>query len=275
MTVASARLVVDASGLPFRRGALPAGGDRAQPAGGARPGCWPRACSARRPGTTSSSRRSIRSSSDRSTTSCSLSPPIGVSLVAGQLTSRIRAQSRNRADAGGAGHRALPPHARPGGGEDPGRRGLSRRARAGGRTLRGADLPRPGGRGRRGSRRILPAPYVLEGEGAGGRRLGLPRPRTAGRFTDTLPASTGYYVPLLREDGAVGVLGIRRPPEEVLTLAQRDLIEVFCAAQLALERGKRDLAGPPASRRSCWRNRRSCTTRCSMACPTSCARPWP
>jgi two-component system sensor histidine kinase KdpD len=57
--------------------------------------------------------------------------------------------------------------------------------------------------------------------------------RVAGRFTDTLPSSAGYYVPLLRDDGAVGVLGIRRPQEQMLTLAQRDLIEVF-ARQLAL-----------------------------------------
>jgi two-component system sensor histidine kinase KdpD len=69
--------------------------------------------------------------------------------------------------------------------------------------------------------------------------------RPAGRFTDTLPSSAGYYVPLLREGGAVGVLGIRLPQpertatslrlpaERALTLAQRDLIDVF-ARQLAL-----------------------------------------
>jgi len=57
--------------------------------------------------------------------------------------------------------------------------------------------------------------------------------RPAGRFTDTLPASTGYYVPLVREDHAVGVLGITLPPDAGLTLAQRDLLESF-AQQLAL-----------------------------------------
>ncbi|HXC02928.1 MAG TPA: sensor histidine kinase KdpD [Opitutaceae bacterium] len=55
----------------------------------------------------------------------------------------------------------------------------------------------------------------------------------AGRFTDTLPGSVGYYLPLLRDDNAVGVLGVKLPPEKSLTLAQRDLLEAF-ARQLAL-----------------------------------------
>ncbi len=57
--------------------------------------------------------------------------------------------------------------------------------------------------------------------------------KKAGRFTDTLPSAEGFYVPLLREDAAVGVLVVRVPPEAVLTLAQRDLVESF-ATQLAL-----------------------------------------
>ena len=57
--------------------------------------------------------------------------------------------------------------------------------------------------------------------------------KKAGRFTDTLPSAEGFYVPLLREDAAVGVLVVRVPPEATLTLAQRDLIESF-ATQLAL-----------------------------------------
>ncbi|HVT71629.1 MAG TPA: sensor histidine kinase KdpD [Lacunisphaera sp.] len=56
--------------------------------------------------------------------------------------------------------------------------------------------------------------------------------RPAGRFTDTLPGSTGFYLPLLREAKAVGVLGVTVPAEAVLTLAQRDLLEAF-ARQLA------------------------------------------
>jgi two-component system sensor histidine kinase KdpD len=57
--------------------------------------------------------------------------------------------------------------------------------------------------------------------------------KKAGRFTDTLPASEGFHVPLVREDAVLGVLVVRVPPEAALTLAQRDLAESF-AAQLAL-----------------------------------------
>ncbi len=57
--------------------------------------------------------------------------------------------------------------------------------------------------------------------------------RPAGRFTDTLPGGTAFYLPLVREDRAVGVLGVAVSAEAVLTLAQRDLLEAF-ARQLAL-----------------------------------------
>ena len=56
--------------------------------------------------------------------------------------------------------------------------------------------------------------------------------RKAGRFTDTLPSSEGFHVPLVREDAAFGVLILRLPPGASLSLAQRDLAESF-AAQLA------------------------------------------
>lgn len=57
--------------------------------------------------------------------------------------------------------------------------------------------------------------------------------RPAGRFTDTLPAAVAFYLPLVREDRAIGVLGVAVPREQELTLAQRDLLEAF-ARQLAL-----------------------------------------
>lgn len=57
--------------------------------------------------------------------------------------------------------------------------------------------------------------------------------RPAGRFTDTLPASAGYYLPLVREDRALGTFGVVVPRDRHLTLAQRDLIEAF-ARQLAM-----------------------------------------
>ena len=56
--------------------------------------------------------------------------------------------------------------------------------------------------------------------------------KKAGRFTETLPSSEGFHVPLVREDAAVGVLILKVPPEATLTLAQKDLAESF-ASQLA------------------------------------------
>ncbi len=56
--------------------------------------------------------------------------------------------------------------------------------------------------------------------------------RPAGRFTDTLAGAEGFFVPLVREEKAVGVFAVRVPAEAQLTLAQRDLLEVF-ARQLA------------------------------------------
>ncbi|HVS54559.1 MAG TPA: sensor histidine kinase KdpD [Opitutaceae bacterium] len=57
--------------------------------------------------------------------------------------------------------------------------------------------------------------------------------KKAGRFTDTLPSAEGFYVPLVREDKALGVFVVRAASEATLTLAQRDLLESF-AAQLAI-----------------------------------------
>jgi two-component system sensor histidine kinase KdpD len=57
--------------------------------------------------------------------------------------------------------------------------------------------------------------------------------RPAGRFTDTLPGSSAFHLPLLREDRAVGVLTVAVPENQLLTLAQRDLLDAF-ARQLSL-----------------------------------------
>jgi two-component system sensor histidine kinase KdpD len=56
--------------------------------------------------------------------------------------------------------------------------------------------------------------------------------KKAGRFTDTLPSAEGFHIPLIREDTAIGVLVLKVPADRVLTLAQRDLAESF-ANQLA------------------------------------------
>jgi two-component system sensor histidine kinase KdpD len=55
----------------------------------------------------------------------------------------------------------------------------------------------------------------------------------AGRFTDTPQASGGCYLPLVRDNKAIGVLGVKLPPDSMLTPAQKDLLETF-ARQLAL-----------------------------------------
>jgi len=58
------------------------------------------------------------------------------------------------------------------------------------------------------------------------------RQRPAGRFTETLPSSRGYFLPLVREKTAMGVLGVFAG-DKLLTLAQRDLLDAF-GRQLAM-----------------------------------------
>jgi two-component system, OmpR family, sensor histidine kinase KdpD len=77
------------------------------------------------------------------------------------------------------------------------------------------------------------AAYDVSPKESGVALWALQHRRPAGRFTDTLPASDGYYVPLVTGDHALGVLGICPPDDLPLTLGQRDLLDTF-AAQLAL-----------------------------------------
>jgi len=51
--------------------------------------------------------------------------------------------------------------------------------------------------------------------------------RPAGRGTGTRADCTGFYLPLLREDRVLGVLGIRLTEGVALTSRQRELLEVF------------------------------------------------
>lgn len=74
---------------------------------------------------------------------------------------------------------------------------------------------------------------ALDEKERGVARLAHQRRRPAGRFTDTLPGCEGYYLPLLRDDTSLGVLGVRMPPDRSLTLEQRDLLDAF-SGQLAL-----------------------------------------
>jgi two-component system sensor histidine kinase KdpD len=57
--------------------------------------------------------------------------------------------------------------------------------------------------------------------------------RPTGRFTETQPNSAGYYVPLLRDERVLGVLGVLEPVGKTLDARQRELLEVL-ARQLAL-----------------------------------------
>ncbi len=57
--------------------------------------------------------------------------------------------------------------------------------------------------------------------------------KSAGRFTETLPGSRGFYIPMLCGDRCMGTLGILVEAGEHLSVAQRDLIENM-ASQLAL-----------------------------------------
>lgn len=57
--------------------------------------------------------------------------------------------------------------------------------------------------------------------------------KRAGRFTDTLPSSEALHLPLVRENRSLGVLVLRLPKKAALSTAQLDLAEGF-ASQIAL-----------------------------------------
>jgi two-component system, OmpR family, sensor histidine kinase KdpD len=57
--------------------------------------------------------------------------------------------------------------------------------------------------------------------------------RPAGRFTDTLPGSKGFFLPIMRHDVSFGALGVFVPENEILTLQQRDLLDSF-TTQIAM-----------------------------------------
>ncbi|PTX92283.1 sensor histidine kinase KdpD [Opitutus sp. ER46] len=154
-----------------------------------------------------------------------------VALVAGQLTARIRAQAAAERRREGRAVALF----------------QLTRALAAARTLdeavfaalRQADELF----GARTALLLGPSPQMLQPHFAGSFALDerergvaewvLQHRRSAGRFTDTLPSVTGFYLPLVREDHALGVFGIVVPREADLSLAQRDLLEAF-ARQLAL-----------------------------------------
>lgn len=65
--------------------------------------------------------------------------------------------------------------------------------------------------------------------------------KAAGRFTENLPLSKAYYVPLSTHKGSVGVLGINIPGIQSLSFDQKSLIQAF-ANQIALVIDRQRLA---------------------------------
>jgi two-component system, OmpR family, sensor histidine kinase KdpD len=68
----------------------------------------------------------------------------------------------------------------------------------------------------------------------------------AGRGTDTLPTAEALYVPLMSQDGPVGVLAVKLgEPQKRLQADQRQLLETFAAqVAMAVQRERMRLAGP-------------------------------
>ncbi len=61
--------------------------------------------------------------------------------------------------------------------------------------------------------------------------------KPAGRFTDTLPLSEGYYIPLLTAGNAIGVIGLVIKDNEKLTLDKEALLQTFTSQiAIAIER---------------------------------------
>ncbi len=75
--------------------------------------------------------------------------------------------------------------------------------------------------------------YVPEGADRAAAERAFRQQHEAGRFTAHLPESAGCYLPLVRENRAIGVLGVKVPPSATLSFSQRDLLEAF-ARQLGL-----------------------------------------
>jgi two-component system sensor histidine kinase KdpD len=83
---------------------------------------------------------------------------------------------------------------------------------------------------------LIPHPassYLLEGKERATAEWVFRHQSNAGRSTDAPQDSAGCYLPLVRVNKTIGVLGVKVPPDITLTLAQQNLLEAF-ARQLAL-----------------------------------------
>jgi len=77
------------------------------------------------------------------------------------------------------------------------------------------------------------ATYVADEKEQGVAAWAFRNHKNAGRFTDTLPAAEGFYLPLLAGESGVGVMGVKPLAEATLSVNQRELLESF-ATQIAL-----------------------------------------
>jgi two-component system sensor histidine kinase KdpD len=75
--------------------------------------------------------------------------------------------------------------------------------------------------------------YSLEGKERTTAEWVFRHQHNAGRFTDMPQDSAGCYLPMVRDNKTIGVLGVKLRPDVTLTLAQQNLLEAF-ARQLAL-----------------------------------------
>ncbi len=75
--------------------------------------------------------------------------------------------------------------------------------------------------------------YLLDGDERMAAEWVFRHHNGAGRLTHTRPDSADRYLPLVRDQETIGVLGVKMPPDSTLTRGQRDLLEAF-ARQLAL-----------------------------------------
>ena len=77
------------------------------------------------------------------------------------------------------------------------------------------------------------ATYVADEKEQGVAAWSFRNHKNAGRFTDTLPAAEGFYLPLLAGENCMGAMGVKPPAEATLPVNQRELLESF-ATQIAL-----------------------------------------
>ncbi len=83
---------------------------------------------------------------------------------------------------------------------------------------------------------LIPHPassYLLAGKERSTAEWVFRNQYNAGRSSNTPQDSAGFYLPLVRDNKTIGVLGVKVPPSSALTLAQKNLLEAF-ARQLAL-----------------------------------------